>query len=70
MLALRGAVYSATSGAFQAHDHCACSLEPVYRRDQEWPAGSREYQRIWRETTGRMGGAEARNAFRAALADH
>lgn len=43
MLASRGAVYTASSGVFQAHDHCACSLEPVYRHAQEWPAGSREY---------------------------
>lgn len=31
MLALRGGVYTATSGAFQAHDHCGCGLEPRYR---------------------------------------
>lgn len=31
MLASRGAVYKATSGMFQAHDHCGCSAEPVYR---------------------------------------
>lgn len=31
MLASRGAVYSASSGAFQAHDHCGCGLEPVYK---------------------------------------
>ncbi len=30
MLAARGAVYTATSGAFQAHDHCGCGLEPGY----------------------------------------
>lgn len=30
MLASRGAVYTATSGAFQAHDHCGCALEPTY----------------------------------------
>ncbi|MFA7297326.1 MAG: hypothetical protein WC211_09125 [Dehalococcoidia bacterium] len=33
MLGSRGAVYTATSGGFQAHDHCSCSLEPNYRRD-------------------------------------
>jgi hypothetical protein len=31
MLASRGAVYDAQSGAFQAHDHCGCSVEPEYR---------------------------------------
>jgi len=30
MLASRGAVYSATSGVFQAHDHCGCTLEPAF----------------------------------------
>lgn len=32
MLASRGAAYGQRSGDFQAHDHCACNLEPVYRR--------------------------------------
>ncbi len=30
MLASRGGVYTGTSGAFQAHDHCGCSLEPAF----------------------------------------
>lgn len=30
MLASRGGVYTAISGAFQSHDHCACGLEPIY----------------------------------------
>jgi len=53
MLASRGPVYGERTGDFQSHDHCACnlepgawSLEPVYRRDQEWTAGSREYQLV------------------------
>lgn len=37
MLASRGAVYTATSGAFQTHDHCGCALEPAYQRDRESP---------------------------------
>ena len=67
MLASRGPAYGERTGDFQSHDHCACSLEPVYRRDQEWPAGSRDYQRLWRDATDGLGGTEARNAFRAAL---
>lgn len=31
MLASRGAVYGQATGAFQAHDHCSCQTEPVYR---------------------------------------
>lgn len=68
MLASRGPVYGQRSGDFQSHDHCACSLEPVYQRDQEWPTGSREYQRLWGTAAYGTSGAEARNAFRAALA--
>lgn len=30
MLADRGAVYSARTAGFSAHDHCACSVEPAY----------------------------------------
>ncbi len=67
MLASRGPAYGERTGDFQSHDHCACSLEPVYRRDQEWPSGSRDYQRLWRDSTGGLSGAEARNAFREAL---
>lgn len=66
MLASRGPVYGERTGDFQTHDHCSCGLEPVYRRDQEWPHGSREYQRLWREATEGLSGAEAQNAFRRA----
>ena len=69
MLASRGPVYGERTGDFQSHDHCACGLEPVYRRDQEWPAGSREYQRLWGDATIGLSGADARKAFRAALAE-
>lgn len=31
MLAGRGAVYREATASFYAHDHCACSAEPVYR---------------------------------------
>lgn len=31
MLATRGAVYSEDSGAFAAHDGCACSIAPIYQ---------------------------------------
>lgn len=67
MLASRGPVYAERTGEFQAHDHCACALEPVYRASQEWPPGSREYQRLWRETTHDLGSEEARQAFREAI---
>lgn len=67
MLASRGPVYDEDSGQFEAHDHCACGLEPVYRREQEWPVGSREYQRLWAESARGLSGADARRAFRLAV---
>lgn len=67
MLASRGPVYGERMGDFQSHDHCACGLEPMYRHDQEWPQGSRDYQRLWRDATDGLGGAAARTAFREAL---
>jgi hypothetical protein len=31
MLAGRGEVYSAETADFEAHDHCGCTAEPIYR---------------------------------------
>jgi hypothetical protein len=33
MLASRGPVYTATSGAFRSHDGCDCGLQPVFRSE-------------------------------------
>lgn len=49
MLASRGPVYTKDSGNFEAHDHCSCSTEPVYRDDAAWPPGSERYADLWRE---------------------
>lgn len=69
MVASRGPVYREEStGDFQAHDHCSCGVEPVYRTDAAWPAGSRRYQDLWNEATaGASSTDEARIAFRQAL---
>jgi hypothetical protein len=67
LLASRGPVYSEASGNFQAHDHCSCSLEPVYRQDSEWPAGSRRIRDFYDEATLGTGfGMDRLNAFRRA----
>lgn len=69
MLASRGPVYNDATVHFDAHDHCSCSAEPVYRDDADWPAGARRYQQIWEEATaGAAGPAASRAAFRRALA--
>lgn len=68
MLAGRGPVYSKETVDFHAHDGCSCTSEPVYHRDAAWPAGSQRYAALWSEATAGLSGADARNAFRQALA--
>lgn len=76
MLASRGPVYKRGSfsrsdprytgpGTAKVHDHCACTVEPVYSTDTGWPGQSRELQRLWnRHIRGRYSGREAINAWR------
>lgn len=50
MLASRGPVYrSERTGGFQSHGHCACTVEPVFKRDAPWPGQAREFQRQWNQ---------------------
>lgn len=48
-LASRGAVYREDSVDFQAHDHCNCSAEPIYRPDSALPAGSERYAELYQQ---------------------
>ena len=77
MLASRGPVYKGESfensnslftgdGPAKAHDHCACTLEPVFSRDTEWTPGAREAEEIWGASTSGKSGRRAMNAFRTA----
>lgn len=67
MLASRGPVFiSKETAAFEAHDHCACTAEPVYSRDAPWPGRAAEFRRLWRQVTRGLGGNDALNAFRRA----
>lgn len=72
MVASRGPVYksqaTARGGEHGYHDHCNCGVEPVYHRDAAWPNNSRRYEELWKTSTKGLGGDEARNAFRLALA--
>lgn len=49
MLASRGPVYSKATVDFHAHDGCSCGSEPVYRRDADWPSGSRRYADLYQQ---------------------
>lgn len=66
MLASRGPVYREATVSFRAHDHCACGMEPVYRRGAEWPPRAREFQELWRTATRGTSGQESVIAFRHA----
>ena len=67
MIAARGAVFSADTASFQAHDHCQCTAEPVYGRDDQRPEHARQWSQLWDDSTRGVRGARAqRNAFRQA----
>lgn len=50
MLASRGPVYSEDTVDFEAHPGCHCEPEPQFSRNDPWPAGSRDYQRLWNDS--------------------
>jgi hypothetical protein len=66
MLASRGPVYlNRTTASFRAHDHCACTAEPVFAAGSEWPGRAREFQKLWnREIRGQYSGKDAIRAWR------
>lgn len=78
LLATRGAVYREHSftnsnfkftgpGAFKTHDHCRCSLEPIFGA-YEAPADVRKYQALYTEVAKTAHGpAATRAAFRQAV---
>ena len=70
MLASRGPVYSEDSAGFEAHPGCTCTAEPAYSRDDPWPTGSRDYQRLWNDSQrGLPRDQRGLNAFRRHLAE-
>lgn len=60
MLASRGPVYKTGSfaesdprfvgpGPVKVHDHCGCTVAPVFSREDALPGRSREFQRLWND---------------------
>lgn len=66
MLASRGPVYKSEGSAdFEAHDHDACTAEPIYHKSSRWPSDAKKLQRTWDEVTrGTKGEKEAQAAWR------
>lgn len=48
MLASRGAVYKRDTARFRSHDHCACTVEPLFRGGGLPPSAQR-YGALWDE---------------------
>lgn len=67
MLASRGGVYKTErTVAFRAHDHCACTSEPLFEGSKV-PERNRELQKLWRQAAG--GKDNQLNRFRQALTE-
>jgi len=69
LLAGRGAVFKADTVDFQAHDHCSCMSEPVYRPGAALPGRGDEFRQLYREATADAAPGEQIQAFRKAFAD-
>lgn len=59
LLAARGAVYKADTVDFQAHDHCSCGAEPVYRHDAALPGGAARYADLYQQAAADGGDSAA-----------
>lgn len=66
MLASRGPVYGDDSfdetdprfigeGTHKVHDHCGCSIEPVYDRKADWPGRAKEFEGEWVDLSRSLG---------------
>lgn len=77
MLAARGTYYLSStafeesSKKFEAngniaavHDHCKCSLRPVFRTEDEWDDRAEYFKQQWKDLTKNKGGKDAMKAFR------
>lgn len=54
-------------GLYKFHDHCGCTVEPVFTEDAEWPGHGRTFEDLWARSTRGKSGQAARNAFRRAI---
>jgi hypothetical protein len=76
----RGAVYRTRStagesandrfvgaGMFKFHDHCGCTVAPVFTRNEFMSAEAAKLRDIWNDVAAGLNGADARNEFRRVL---
>lgn len=53
-------------GLYKFHDHCACTVQPLFSADAPWPGRGREFQQLWTDSTADWSGRDKRIAFRRA----
>jgi hypothetical protein len=52
-------------GAWKVHDNCACTVEPVFSSNTQWPGRGREFEQLWRDNIAkRYSGDEAVRQWR------
>lgn len=53
-------------GEFKVHDHCRCTIEPVYvdTPREQWPGRAAEFQDLWYASTEEFSGWDKAKAFR------
>ena len=75
MLASRGPVYGDDSfdesdprfigeGTHKVHDHCGCSIEPVYDRKAPWPGRAKEFEGQWVDLSRNLGHSPSAKEWR------
>ena len=80
MLASRGPVYDDDSfdesdprfigeGEHKVHDHCRCTVEPVYSRKSKWPGVASEASQMWGDLSKSLGRVPTINDWRGAWND-
>jgi hypothetical protein len=70
MLASRGAVYKSRKSAgdgHRYHDHCSCTVEPIFSAKSVMTPQSERYREIWDSSTKGLSGSDAFNAFRKVI---
>jgi hypothetical protein len=58
-------------GGFKVHDHCACTIEPVFTSSTGWPGRAREFQKLWNDNIrNRYSGDDAVRKWRQVYAQY
>lgn len=65
-IAVQGAIFSADTAEFEAHDHCSCAAEAAYQ-GSTLPLTSQALKTQWDTVTEGLSGDDALNAYRQSI---